>query len=188
MPKISNFRLEQHPEYWVGLEHAFFFGALHRLLQYERSRYTSETERRREWIADRAYLFPALMLVGSFLYVEGECKSGWIQKYGGKRKRELYSLRIIRNAIVHEAGDLTLLNSYKKPNARKGMPPDIRAYVRRFIGDLKAGRVLNEHGQRVAAYIELDRSGIVKLNDKAFIPLKRLFGYVLLNAQRLLGR
>lgn len=185
MPKISMSHLEQHPNYWKGQEHALYFAALDRLLQYERTRFTSETEGRQLWFADRAYHFPALMLIGSYIYIEGECKSGWIQKYGGKRKRELYVLRIIRNAIVHEAGDLTLLKPYRGPNARDGRPSDIRAYVRRFIGDLKAGRVCNEHGHSILAYLELDRRGSVKLNDKAFIHLKRLFGYVLKNAGRI---
>ncbi len=119
--------------------------------------------------------------------MEGECKRGWIQKYGGKRKRELYTLRLIRNAIVHYAGDLTLLAPYKKRNvdARKGRPPDIRAYVRRFVSDVKAGRVCNEKGKRVPVYIELDRIGGVKLKDEAFGELKVLFFYVLRNAGRL---
>ena len=177
--------LEQHPQYWPGQEHAFYVHALHRLLKHERQRYTSETERREAWFADRAYHFPALMLVGCFSYIEGVFGRGWIQNFGGRRKRELFVLRVIRNAIVHEAGDLKSLLPYKKPHARKGRPSNIRMYVRRFVHDLRSGRVRNETGKMVPKYIELERNGIVHLNEEAFDVLRQLFPDVLRNAGRI---
>jgi cation transport regulator ChaC len=179
-------RLEQHPEYWVGQEHAFYFDALRQILGRERDRYI-QTERRKEWFVDRQYYFPALMLVGGFFYIEGECQSGWIKKYGGKSKRELYTLRFIRNVIVHAAGDLKSHRRYskKKVNAREGRPPDVRAYVRRFVQNLKAGKVRDHKGRTVLKYIKLERNGVVQLTDEAFPELRRLFFYVLRNAGRL---
>lgn len=180
-------QLAQHPDYWVGQEHALFPKSLEQALDDGPKRFVADTDRRTAWFADRSHYFPELMLVGCLAYLEGELRPGWIAKYGGKRRRELYVLRLVRNAIVHTAGDLKGLDAFKKRvDARKGRPPDITQYVRRFCADLRNRRTRPDlRGRRAEVYMVVDRSGIVRLNDKAFFHLRILTIEVLGNAGRL---
>ena len=164
------YRLEKHPRYWVGQEHSMFFRSLQQSLREGPEDFARYTDRRRAWIEDRYHYFPELMLVGCFAYLEGELEEGWIGKYGGKLKRELYVLRLVRNAVVHTAGNLSKLDGYKgrQLNARRGRPPDITAYVRRFVRDLRAGRVTDPKGKTVPEYMSVSRSGVAALNKDAF--------------------
>ncbi len=102
--------------------------------------------------------------------MEGELGEGWIGKYGGKLKRELYVLRLARNAFVHTAGNLSKLDRYKggRVNARRGRPPDITAHVRRFVHNLRAGRVTDQQGGTVPEYMTVSRDSVAALNKHAF--------------------
>ena len=167
-----------------------FFKALRQGLTSGPKQFAEDTERRKLWFADRSHYFPEMMLIGSFAYLEGELGSGWIKKYGGRYKRELFILRHIRNAVVHEAGDLKRLNAFppKKVDARNGRPPDIAKAVRRFASDLRRGRVTNKDKTVVPTYINVSRQGVATLNDDAFRRLGVLVAVILRNSGRLPSR
>lgn len=179
-------QLEKHPRYWQGQEHMFYLRALYKILTQVDRIYANETDRRKAWFADRKHYYPELMLIGVFAYLEGELKSGWIDKFGTTMKRELYTLRLIRNSFVHKAGDVSKLNRYKKKNidARKGRPPNIQAFVRRFISDLENGKIIDVEGTVVPPYISMTRGGEVKLADNAFKRIYQLAIDVLDNSGR----
>lgn len=164
-----------------------FVRALAQTLQDVPSGFVANTERRRAWYQDRAHFFPEMMLIGCFAYLEGELHKGWIDKYGEGNRRELYVLRIARNAFVHTSGDLTDLDSYsmKRINGWAGRPKDQRVYVRRFATDLRMGRVRSNRGEEVPPYLEVSRLGVANLNDLAFRRLYVLFNEVMRNAKRL---
>jgi hypothetical protein len=180
--------LADHDGYWVGMEHVFFVKALSAAL--ERGPYeffAQDTDRRSLWFAERDHLFPEIFLVGCYSYLEGELGSGWIGRHGGRNKRELYVLRIVRDAAVHSAGDINRLDrvSAKRIDARRGRPPDKASYVRRFVTDLRKERVTDQNGIPVPMYLTVDRAAIGHLTSDSFRRFRWLTGQVLRNANRL---
>lgn len=151
------------------MEHSLFPRTLEHALTYGPKHFVEDTDRRQAWFRDSAHLFPDLMLVGCFLYLEGQLGAGWIAKYGRKHKRDLYCMRLIRNAIVHRAGDLKRHRRYKgkEINARKGRPPDINAYVVRYALALKKGEIKDDKNKPIPVYFTVSK-GVVKLNNSAF--------------------
>ena len=180
-----NSKLENHPKYWVGQEHVLYLKGLAQSLQKGSREFAEDTDRRKDWYKDRAHYFPAIMLVGSLAYLEGELGKGWIKKYGGKNKRELYVLRIVRNAIVHHAGDIGKVSKPYNFNAREGRPADNLAYVRRFVSNLRTGKIKNKDGLAYPQYIHVHRNGHVELNDKAYFHIRRIAQTTLRNAKRM---
>ncbi len=166
------------------MEHMLFFKSLMSALSSGPERFAEGIERRDAWLADRSYHFPALMLIGSFSYLEGELKHDWINLFGGVHKRELYVLRHIRNAVVHHAGNLHQLRTIppKRINARRGRPANISTYVRRFASDLRRGQVKDQKGTKIVAYFEVSRAGEVRLNDIGYSRIRVLCHAVLANA------
>jgi len=161
--------LQKHPKYWRGMEHSLFPRALQHALTYGSEHFAEDTDRHQAWFRDSAHLFADLMLVGCFLYLEGRLGAGWIAKYGRKHKRDLYCMKLIRNAIVHSAGDLKRHRQYKGKNinTRKGRPPDVNAYVVRYALALKKGEIKDDKNNPIPAYFTVSK-GVVKLNDNAF--------------------
>lgn len=180
-------QLEAHSDYWEGMEHMLFFRSLMSALSSGSQRFARDTERRVAWLADRSYHFPAMMLIGSFSYLEGELGHGWISSYGGTNKRELYVLKHIRNAVVHHAGNLSQLRPTprRRIDARRGRPADIPIYVRRFASDLRRGRVKDRNGAAIDAYFVVMRTGEARLNDIAYSRIRFLSHVVMRNAGKL---
>lgn len=162
-------QLQKHPRYWRGMEHSFFTRALKHALTQGVQGFVEGTDRRRAWFQDSAHLFPDFMLVGCFAYLEGQLGQGWIEKYGRKHKRDLYCMRLIRNAIVHKSGDLKKCRHFsgKNINAKRGRPSDINAYVVRYALALKKRNIKDDKGKPIPVYFTVS-NGLVKLNNKAF--------------------
>ncbi|MCZ6802844.1 MAG: hypothetical protein O7D86_02625 [Proteobacteria bacterium] len=86
---------------------------------------------------------------------------GWISKYGHAQKRQLYCLRLVRNAFVHTNSDLAKLNPSwlgKTVDESKGMPADITAYVGEFAADLSSGNIKDDKGNVWPAYLKVTDS------------------------------
>lgn len=179
----ENISLKDHPEYWNGMEHTLFFRSLKSALSGGSKRFAEDTERRELWVQESMHYFPEMMLIGSFSYLEGQLGKNWVPKYGGRRKRELYVLRHIRNACVHTNGDLKALTPFRRNiNARKGRPANIEVYVRRFASDLRRQKIRDDKGNVYPAFIEISRKGCVTLEQDAFMIVQALSNYVCSNA------
>ena len=150
-------------------------------------RFSDETPRRILFYEDNKHLFPPLQLVFSFAYLEGVLGEGWIPKHGGANKRELFVLRVVRNAYVHGGGDLKKTTYWKPPKAdgRKGRSVDPPRYVRSFAKDLADGKFIDRHGDLVPPYLTVSRIGYAILDRRAHRRLAHLFQRTLQDAGKL---
>ena len=170
---LINVRAMKRQNIWKGMDHRLFFTILRDTLT-QGPRHVSATTQRQEWLSRNSHHFSEALLVTYFAYIDGALGSKWIEKYGKKQKRELYVLRIVRNAIVHYQGNLKLLNKPKNPDASKGKPRDPCKHLRAFVRDVKAGKLLYDNGDKILNYLDIDRKGIVKLNSAANARLSGL--------------
>jgi hypothetical protein len=161
------------PKSWKGKEHFLFLRGLEQTLSRGPQLYVEETDRRRAWYRDNYHRFPDLMLVGCFAYLEGLFGEGWIGKHGGPYKRSLYTLRLIRNVVVHKNCRLSGHRQFRphEINASKGRPANVPAYVRRYAAAVEEGRIKYQNGSPIPVIFTVSW-GVVKLNNNAITTLR----------------
>ena len=118
---------------------------------------------RETYINANRHLFLGTQLVGSFAYMESRLPKGWIQSFGHAQTRELYCLRFIRNAFVHENSNLSELKPPwlgKIIDESKGMPANIVNYVETFASDLKGGAIKDDNGYPYPAYLAVNMESL----------------------------
>ena len=120
--------------------------------------YAKDTTRRSKFLSENQHLISGVMLVGIFSYLESTLGKNWIDRCGGRQKRELECLRFVRNAFVHSNGNIRDLNSYTT---------DLENDLRLFIDDLNAGKVEDGKGNTYPVYMTIDSDGLVELNEHA---------------------
>jgi hypothetical protein len=94
--------------YKEGFDHNMFFKLFALSLPSGFEHIVEGLPRREEWLENNRHLLSAAMLLTSFSYLEGMLSSTWIEDFGEEFQPELYCLRIIRNAITHNDGDISL--------------------------------------------------------------------------------
>ncbi len=163
-----------------GFEHRMFFVILRDALR-SGTKHVADWGRRKQWLEDNPDQPAAMYLIAALSYTEGVVGTNWAEDHGGARKRELCVLRILRNALVHESGELArLANKQRVPldedPVRKregktwGLIPasDAVAYVRTFEADLVSKRHTEPSGTPIESYFTVDAAGKVELLPEAF--------------------
>ena len=120
--------------------------------------YAIDTERRREFVDQNQHLFAGIMLVGIFSYLESTLGKNWIDRCGGRQKRELECFRFVRNAFVHSNSHIRDLKTYTK---------SLESRLRSFIGDLSNGHITDDKGNVYPCYMSISDDGVVELNQNA---------------------
>ena len=92
--------------YKAGFEHFLFLKVLALSIPKGAEHICKDTTRRREWLAKYPHLLTGSMLLTAFAYAEGLLGETWIEDHGKDFETELGSLRIIRNAITHNDGNI----------------------------------------------------------------------------------
>jgi len=164
---------------WKGMDHRLFFTIIRDSLE-QGPDHVCATDRRVQWLGNNRFRFPGALLVSYFAYVDGILGSKWIENYGKRQRRELYTLRHVRNAITHFDGDLTKLRKNKV--SKPGRPQDPCLYVRKFVRGLNSGKVAKVQEGAIPSYITISGSGVVTLEQSAFGRLAALLTLVLQRA------
>ncbi len=146
--------------FFSSLEHAFTYGIRH---------YGEDTEERQKFIDQNEHLYAGTMLAAMFAYLESTLGNTWIKRCGGKKQEELEILRFVRNAFIHSNSHIPDLNSYSE---------DEESRLRKYVSDLKEGKIKDEKGNTYPVYLDVSEEGVVALNSKALHIFKAI-GYTL---------
>ena len=152
--------------YKEGFEHYLFLKILALAIPKGAQEICDGTDKRKKWLSEYSYLLPTCMLLTTFSYVEGMLGESWIENYGSSLQEELESLRIIRNAITHNEGNI---KNNRKSRGRDGETQFI--YVKEFVDKLREGSYKPleswENDKRLS-YIQLQETGMVKLGESSY--------------------
>ena len=140
---------KQGYHYFNGLKYALTSGI---------SNYAEDTDERTLFFQEHQHLVSGTMLVSVFSYLESTLGENWIDRCGGKQKRELECLKFIRDAFVHKNGHLRDLGSYTQAKE-----DDLLLYIQ----ELKQGTILDDRGNAYPCYIDLTNNGVVTLNEES---------------------
>jgi hypothetical protein len=165
---------------WKGLDHRLFLRIVSDSLSQGTRHVIKHIDKREMWYKENGHQLAGVLLVGYFAYLDGALGSGWVEKYGHKQKKDLYVLRLTRNAITHSNGKLSLLH---KPKASKpGKPKDPKGYIIRYTKKLENRQIADDMGNIVPKYIIVE-NGIVKLMPESFHILKIIFNKIMERAK-----
>ena len=147
----------------------FFFSSLEHALTYGVGHYGEDTEDRQKFIDENEHLYAGTMLAAMFAYLESTLGRTWIKRCGGKKQEELEILRFVRNAFIHSNSHIRDLDSHTEHEEER---------LRKYVADLKAGKIKDEKGNTYPVYINISLDGVVTLNNKA-IHIFKVIGYTL---------
>ncbi len=166
--------------YLKGFEHFLFLRVLADAIPKGAAEICRDTERRQQWLRDYPHLLSGAMLLSAFAYAEGILGEGWIEDYGGDFERELNSLRIIRNAITHNDGNIRGNRRSRNRNGEEQFQ-----YVRVFRDQLISNRyqpLAKWDKKKRSTYIELEDSGSSKLGESSYGRIGAVVNSVLMRA------
>ena len=169
--------------YLEGFEHNMFFRLFAQSLPVGFRHISEGIPRREAWIEENSHLISGTMLLSTFSYLEGLLDSRWIEEFGCALQPELTSLRIIRNAITHNDGDIT--NNLKN----RGLTgPEQLEYVESFIESLLSNRYApleNWSEENRSNYISIDED-IVKLGECSIGRIGAIGHIILRRAEKII--
>lgn len=169
--------------YKEGFEHYLFLKILALAIPKGAQDICDETDKRKEWLSEYSYLLPTSMLLTTFAYVEGMLGESWIEDYGNNFHEELEALRIIRNAITHNEGNI------KNNRNARGRDGEVQfIYVNEFVDKLRENSYKPleswENDKRLN-YIQLQESGLVKLGDSSYGRIGSVINNILKRAGKI---
>lgn len=162
--------------YSVGFEHYLLLKVLAESIPKGATHLCEPSPKRMKWLNDNPHLLAGTMLLTSFAYAEGTLGANWIRKFGKGIRYELRALRITRNAIAHNGGNIT---ANRPSEGRTGHQQ--YSYVTRFVSEAISGNYTPLKAWPISRrkdYIHLDPGGHVRLGKSSYGRV----GAVVLNA------
>ena len=138
-----------------SMEHALTFGIEH---------WADGFPDKEQHAQDNSHFYYSAMLVSMMTHLAGKMGDDWFDSYKGNWKRHLKVLKIIRNAIVHNDGDVRKTYSKRNPNI-----------VRAYHDDLEAQAINWRDGKPFPIYFEYNGDDIVTLKNESLQVLQSLW-------------
>ena len=171
-----------NPKIWKGMDHRLFLTILRDTYGQGSRHVVKSLPRREDWLKRNVHHIYGAQLVTYFAYTDGLLGEKWVEIYGKRQKRELYTLRLVRHALTHCNGRLSKLDKPKKSSL--GRPKDPVGYIRRFAKDLQMGKIVDDSGRVISSYFTIS-NGVVKLNSKASGRICGLFTLIMMRAKKI---